>query len=505
MNNSIPSAVPLISYIESEAQAPFSQEGTILHKGRLMTRLKLGEDSRFYVAARVVKWYDLIGYVIGKIGEKLNFYAEFKNGHDTVFVSIESLSQRLYISKAKIQKAAKNGTLPALLEQRAQDIAPIIATYEKIINKFGDKSRTGLLLKTLMKTIRTAMRVEPFGYRQIKIANCFYQIGFDKNKKEIELFTFYDVLEQGSYGEIRLIKHVFNATREVFKQARIDIKKKTKALADIKNEYNQLRYIHANGKVWGIQAPPRQIVQIEEDGNIRYGHIGLEYETTYESDLESKGITKFEDQLTDFYSIIFGLKELAERHIIHGDLKHRNILVKRESDGTKLVHLADFGGSRQVSNIFSLNIKDLAGANQSRSFTSSFSSFDDLVLGNKLADEGNVTELIELEKKRDVFFIGFVLHYATTAEYPFSFLEIDANEFPDMSRYKQINHPDVPPEIKELIASMLVPDYKKRPSAQEVFVQYNHFLKNNHPHIYQKILEKIQKDYPGSNLKLMNL
>jgi hypothetical protein len=484
--NSIFSSSPIIQYTESEAQASLSKKGQIVSAGAKMSRLKIGDDSRFYVAVHVAGQHDN-----NDLGETAGRYVEIKNGEDKVFVNVESFAKRLHVKKGDIYKAAENGELMTLLNRQVQGARSTLEGYEKIVKEFGDLSKTGFSSKDLMKKIRTVVFSEQPIYSKFVSpgdTEPFY-LGFDNKRKKIELLILQDVFAEGSFGEIRTIIHVFDGHTEVFKQA----KAKDGAKQNVENEYLLLNNVHADGNVWGVQEAPRKVVEITDHSKVQYGHIGTEYICDY-----SKQIARyppiFVEHLFETHQLLFGLKELAKRNILHGDIKPENILVKVDDEGTMLVHIADLGGGKIVTS--STPISELPG--DYRGATSTYSPNADLVLAKVLAEQGKFDELVDLEKKRDVFSMGMTLYFAFTQLYAYP---SDDHLCPDVAlEYRSIDSEDIPNEIKALIKNMLHPDYTKRPSAQEAFDRYDDFLKVHYPEVRERLQEKIKKCYPGSKV-----
>ena len=55
---------------------------------------------------------------------------------------------------------------------------------------------------------------------------------------------------------------------------------------------------------------------------------------------------------------------------------------------------------------------------------------------------------------------------------------LDASNRPNLSTIYDIQDPLVPQEIKDLVRSMLNPDYKKRPSAEKAFNILDKYIKD---------------------------
>ncbi len=495
MQNSISSPFPLYQYTESEANPSWSKKGKAIAAGRTVTRLKLGDDSRFFIAAKVINrnssWLDHFTTFLGKAFGR---YTEIKNGDDKVYINVGSLAQRLHVKRDTILQASKKGELLSLLNQQAQRAKSTIFGYEKIVNKFGDAAKTGHSPKALMKVIRTAVLTEQPDYSKLEIKGNphTYHLGFDKNNKEIELAFLDGVFAEGLLGEIREFKNVLENTTEVFKQARAD--QNEAAREDIENEYHQLNAIHAHGKVWGVQAPPRKIVQIQENASTnQFGYIGMKYDGDYFDEIGKQSVS-FKDRLFEIHQLLFGLKELAVREMIHGDIKSENIFIKKESDGTKLVHIADLGGAKVA--LPTTPLDQLAAL--SRAFSPAYSPLSEIALADDLAIEGKFAELVELEKKRDVFSMGTLLYQVFTNSFPYE-LSTGTHNFPILtSKYEPIDRADVPKEIKDLIENMVHPVYTDRPTAQEAFQIFDRCLQAHYPEVRLQIQEKIQKEYPGS-------
>lgn len=491
-----PSSSPL-PIEKLEAGASVSKKGAAISKGRSVTRLKWGDDPRFYVAANIVKSGNLTAYISGKIGQLLGFYAEIKDGSDTVFVNINSLASRLHIKKSTIRKASKQGTLPSLFNQSLDKSKQTIDGYEKIVNKVGDISISRDLTKTLMKVVRTAVTSDQPVFTPIQIGQHTYHVGFDKDNKEIELAAFGAVFGKGTFGEVKVATHIFEGTEEVLKLAQTDDKDlATQAKKDVENEYQLLSEIHQDGQVWGIQAKPTRFVEIREGNMTQIGYMGLKYDGDYLSHITNKQTRKFEDFLIDFHQLLSGLSECEKRDILHGDLKPENILAKQETDGTTLVHIADLGGARRA--LPDASLKELAGGGGTRAFTSNHSPLTDIRKSLVLALMSERNQLVALEKKRDVFSMGTILQTALTGTAPFDCPKTLYGTFPDLQTYKPIANPDVPQEMRALIESMLAEDPEQRPMAQQAFAAYEAFLATKHPAVLAQIRAKIAAEYPGS-------
>jgi tRNA A-37 threonylcarbamoyl transferase component Bud32 len=502
--------VPSFSFSHSEttAAASITKKGEEIYAGKKTTRLQIGNDPRFNIAVKVINenssWLDLIKTHLGKAFGyyvKLNSAAD-KEEKESIYINVSSFANRLHIRKNVIYEEANKGSLSSLIQQKAEIAQSKISGYEKVVKKF-EEAKTGYTSKSLMKIIRTAYLTEGFIYHPIIIQKpgqntLTYYGRFDKDKKRIELATLSSVFADGAFGEIR--EFSVEGRTEVFKQARKSVGKR--AREDIKNEYERLIEIHGRGKVWGIQAPPRKVIQIKENSSVtQYGYIGIKYDGDYFKEIR-KDSSKLKDQLMDFHQLLWGLKELAKQDILHGDLKPENILVKKENDGTRTVHIADLGGAKvakpsQMSVISNNLLWDLWGGN--RALSPGYSSHRDLAGSEKLLKGGEYEEFVKQEKKRDVFSMGCILYIALTKKNPYptkkrEFLRQKNVSFLNTGgRYREIKE-NVPKEIKDLIKEMVDPDYIKRPTAQEAFDKYDKFLQEQYPEIRQRIHKQMKSE-----------
>ena len=81
------------------------------------------------------------------------------------------------------------------------------------------------------------------------------------------------------------------------------------------------------------------VLEYAKEGNL------LDYLNKHNSEL------KLADKLQIFLEICKGLEVLHSKGILHRDLKCENVLLSTDSDGKLLVKLADFGASRDVTNV----------------------------------------------------------------------------------------------------------------------------------------------------------
>jgi serine/threonine protein kinase len=224
------------------------------------------------------------------------------------------------------------------------------------------------------------------------------------------------------------------------------------------------------------------------------GYLGKKYDSDYAADIKTYQSLTLEQKLSDFHQLLFGLKYLADQGILHGDLKPENVFVKKGKT-IKRVHIADLGGACRVNSKSPL-IED--NFHFGRGYTPSYAPKTDMDLADKFITKHDKKNLVEVEKKRDVFAMGFILYQALSAgRPPFKFNSMTGH--PLLLTYQEIKDKSIPKEIRDLIKEMLNADYKARPTAAEAFNRLNDYISKNHPKLHDKLEKEIQRGYPGSN------
>lgn len=399
-------------------------------------------------------------------------------------------------------------------KEKKENKATVLAHYEHILDQFTlqtdgslvrkkDNLKTGLTPQTLKKVVKAAFSATPFQAAALEQPDHrIYNIWYDKDKQELEVGYVSQLIGEGGFGKVFAYVNLTRDTREeVFKYARK--KQGLEAKRDIRNEYQVLSDL---GPKWGIQIGARRvglISKISKKGRPqKYGYlsIGL-YDKTYAK--EAKIAPTLENYLFGFHQLLFGLHCLGEQDILHGDIKPENILVMQTAEGHQLVHLADFGGARNARKITTL--RRLAGGAGSSAITPSYAPLEDIELAQRFVKQNQREQLIELEKKRDVFALGAVLYFGLTGKKPFQTDErkipgqLKSHGFPILSTYQEINPAiadtaerqalieQIPQVVKDLIKNMLDPDYAKRPSHAQALHILESTLQTQYPVLFQKI------------------
>ncbi len=251
---------------------------------------------------------------------------------------------------------------------------------------------------------------------------------------------------------------------------------------DLDTEYTLLQKIHEGKKVWGIQqklfkCEPLGITTRHGTSKVRYGTIGPQYSGDYSEELTKKDVT-IEERLYQFHQLLFGLKTLHEKGILHGDIKPENIFVRGDK-----VFIADLGGACLQDKTVT-NLLELIGGAGNRPATPFYTCMSDYEASRNKAQANDREGVIAIEKLRDVFSMGCVFYLA-----------LSGND----TRYS-INSPhklpvaNVRASLMGLVFRMYDTDYKTRPNAEEVFNEFTRILETYYPEVAIKIHEDMKQE-----------
>lgn len=454
----------------------------------------LDNDDRFSITVRKIKRINgiqqwpvryLSGMVVGlEMAAGRIVEIRSQGNSDRLFINIENVASRLYLAHSEIYAMAQRENCLQSLKDRAKTVAIALKIQEhcaqiRLTANMPTREEMGELkavpIRKFTKLISKVQqaRAEVTNSCTLNFNEQFYLI----TPGGQELFWINKLLGKGFSGQVYAlsdIKAVQNKEDLVVKIAHHTLQ----STEEVRNEYNILRTIHANGPITGIQLPPSQIIMIKSGQTSYYpercGYLGYKYDEDYFQHIVSlKAEPTFSNLLPDFIQLISGLTYLHSQDILHGDIKIENVFIKHQSPTSKLVHISDLGSSR--------NAKCVADIKPT-TFTPACVAIPDLEQYRELETQPNSREaLMTLEKKRDVFAMGTVFYIALERSYPYAYKKNhnplyhngqDGNKcenYPDLTAYQKMVNKDVPSEIKELIAQMLDGDYRKRPTASEVF------------------------------------
>lgn len=463
---------------EATAAQSLDKQGKIIRAGEKKTRLRIGNDSRYWVAAKSSE--EMQGLTAWKKACLMAVEVRLNNG-SSAMLNVNSLAKRLHIKKRMIKDLAERGELISSLDKIVQQVSRAVITHEQI-SQFDRK----ISKKNLMRITRTAADIsfslKPEEGKVINVKKKHYIVRLSK-KRCLKIYEIGERIGRGSFGDIKLACALHKNQVKCLKVARtdidIDMECRTKAILTIENEYRILCRIHENGKVMGIQEKPKAMISMTLDGQSFVGYLGKKYDHDYFDDVPTDDL--IDSRLIEFYQILSGLKYLEELEILHGDIKRENLFVENVN-GKKLVCLADFGDARDSAQSQS------AGHAMPGTMTRECSSPRDHKYAKAFVDQNEKLKLIQLVKKMDVFATGIAFYESLTGKPPFKEDEENPN-FPLLSSYdaESLKQTGVPEEIQELIKKMLVSNYHKRMTATKAFKMLEAFFIEKKPSLLQSL------------------
>ncbi len=271
-------------------------------------------------------------------------------------------------------------------------------------------------------------------------------------------------LAYGSNARIYLFMDLVDSVAGVFKKARKGnyLIPYNRTREQIENECRILSIIHQKGAVLGIQEKPYglynlQVMKIKDDLSTmvnKYGYVGPRYDHNYWDEINTNKSPSEEVVLFEFYQLASALCHLVIYGITHGDLGANNILV-RKKDGMNNLFIADFGEARCEDDDIPL-VQFVAAVG--RMSTDIYTLHIDSQIGKSLVLENDKPAIIALEMARDVYSLGVVM-----------------TERLKYARGNLLN------ELWPFIESMKRDDYRKRPSAIEVFKTIDNLMHQKYP------------------------
>jgi serine/threonine protein kinase len=163
-----------------------------------------------------------------------------------------------------------------------------------------------------------------------------------------------------------------------------------------------------------------------------------------------------EKKRTLLKSILYSIRPIHDRGIVHSDLKPENILVKPTKEGFCTAKLIDFDDG-----FFEYDIPDEIVGDQ-RYFS------PEAVLRN---DEEDVPVTV----KSDIFALGLLFHQYWCGDFPLFGQKENGYACIALLNDVQLKfNPSIPEDIRMLIEKMLEKDESKRPSAREAFEMITH-------------------------------
>lgn len=344
--------------------------------------------------------------------------------------------------------------------------------------------QTDLMMRTAAKAQK-----RPNTFITKKEKGLTIKMWYDDSHQRLNVIT--ECLGKGSFSKVYEIMDLATGAVKAFKKLRnkgFSLEELKRIQGDIRNEYAILTRIHQNGRIWGIQAPPIQFVEINPKNSKKgkkIGFIGQEYEGNYCSHIMGSGQhiknvknTPLIERLPEFHQLLAGLSFLSRNNYLHGDIKPENILSTPNSGQFPYVHIGDMGSVCKVQN--STSIEDLF-----RACTPGYIIKRELLENQELGKQNHRNQLIAREKSRDVFAMGVVLYEALMGYKPY---HLDTEGFlEDSSSMLPIDRPDVPRSLQNLIKRMVSRNPNLRPTATEAFNEFEVYIKTAHPDLFEQL------------------
>ena len=251
----------------------------------------------------------------------------------------------------------------------------------------------------------------------------------------------------------------------------------------LEHEKAVLTSIHASGKVWGIQDKPYESMELcvqsrkTDQQKTRVGVLHPFYEGNYIQHSGQRTPTVSQEEYIRFHQVISAISYLHQHDILSGDIKSDNVLLRGE-----LAHLTDF--STCATDQTPINHLVAGNADNTRPVTKRYICISDFVRSSAYAADNNREAVVAVEKARDMFALGVLLYTRITGVYPYRL-----SDGVPTGQYREITGVQVSDELKDLIRRLCRFKYEERPTALETFQDFDAYLKEREPAVYQRIQE----------------
>jgi serine/threonine protein kinase len=367
----------------------------------------------------------------------------------TILVSVPGLSKHLDIKESKIWQAAKE----------VEGIYNLIKNNTDLVRKKEIES----ISKVYESTIANKKNVTKNHSEVIEYNNKKYYVEASSEGDKIQSIYYSTFIAQGGQGIVHKLENLTDPEQEpeIMKVGipQFSFWGAKKPNPEIKMEYDILKEINPNGDLEGIQEPPRKFVSLKDNST---AFITKKYDRDYREDISlftksSKKPKSKKERYTELIQLMKGLGYLKVRQVVHVDIKPDNIFIK----DNKAV-LADFGGAVKANDL--TKTKNLIYT--CRYIHSKDSSYLTPSKKSNLNDKDYLDKLNAIS----VFQLGIVMYQSfagvSDEKYPFN---LDYNSY--CSGKPKISN-KVPEELKKLISEMLDPDFRKRPTIENVLKNF---------------------------------
>lgn len=381
-------------------------------------------------------------------------------------VNIGSLSGRLHISRKKVNEAANEGRLEALVTQRLQLISELKTGFER-----GPSTRAGQDTISALRRIKNSRRIFTKG-RLFKSAGQHYLLRRKENGG-LRMFWIQDTagteLGSGAYGSVRRIRDLVSNQPFACKiSADVD------SLFFTRHEWRMLSRAHQDEAVDGVLG---RALAIDKKGRYLitelYEHNGEAYLAATRRNCSAQ----FSVNHRAVTQILRGLQGLHKKGMAHRDLKPANLLGKGQLLDKEWV-IADMGsatarGERPEGNQFA--------------YSQAYTLRSDIRALHRARK--NSDRYFELCQKLDVFSMAATMGEMLTGVMPYRHIDgqkiLDANNRPQIfpmfrTQIKKL-FPNNHGEVIKFFEECFDVDPDARPTVAQMVTRYDTLYADRNP------------------------
>ena len=490
------------------AAESLSKTGHAIKKGRERERMALG-DNRLMIAAKSnITFNKTISGIFKQIFLNLRYVK--LNDANPIYVNVNSLAARLHLSKSEIKEAAKEGTLEELIQKKAVLQIKILDNYSKIFDQYEThaafKQETQLDKKILMKAVRTAVPLlwdqeKPQTSATFNAKKLFVAKKEDSDDLTLTFKT-KQILGKGTFAVVSGAM-TLNAgaektkERQVFKMAT----NSRTAQQTLEKEDRMLDHLTQEN---GGKPPPNimpasskcmKITDPDSGEEVAIGSLRKAMDGSFEDCLK----LPIEERLKLGADFLNGLVFLAEKKVVHKDLKPNNILFEEVND-KKTAYICDFGDAIKLDDKTGSYEEDSSIKGKKEKifnwgdFTPRYTSPYHVAIARDCWENGEYVQSNQLFLENDVFAAGVVLYELLSGgSYPCTLNELGFPH-PPLGNFSEslLIEQGVPRETIVLIKEMLLVALSAKPpeegepppdkaiTIQEVQQRYNRGINLTH-------------------------
>lgn len=330
-----------------------------------------------------------------RLNHKINYIkinVKTEEGIKQILMNVNSLGKKLLYTKTEKKKLQNDAKEAAVTKEEGkttveEELNKRIALYpyikplakyeedkktKELISK-KDGSHTGLTRETLLKVLIAASdtQIDPSLSSLISVNKEKYEvIRTDQGKVHVLDSKSISILGKGGYGIAYQVMNLTSGKMEVIKKARLEHENlahsslelfQNRAKDDLINEYNSLKKIHSNDALGleikeRIQNCPRCFTIISGGGTEALGILERKHLQDANQAIKGDGlIAKLAPEkrrkflIKEAALLTKAIKFFKDTHLVHSDIKDKNMYVDIDKNGELILKLGDFGGARFVT------------------------------------------------------------------------------------------------------------------------------------------------------------